>query len=89
MTVISSHKRERERERERKRERLTDRQTDRQLGLVEFYGMSTIVGYLMLNPFLYIFQTIHFSIRIDFVYSQLNVKNSSISNNLVLLKYTV
>ena len=33
-------------------------------GLVWFYGISTIVGYLMLNPFLYIqtvlFQTIQF-----------------------------
>ena len=27
-------------------------------------------------------QTIQFSISIDFVYTQLNVKNSSISNNL-------
>ena len=39
-------------------------------GLVRFYGISTIVGYLMLNPFSYIqailFQTIQFSISTHF-----------------------
>ena len=39
-------------------------------GLVGFYGTSTIVGYLMRNPFLYIltvlFQTIQFSISTQF-----------------------
>ena len=38
--------------------------------LFEFYGISTIVGYLILNPFLYeqtvLFQTIQFSIRKEF-----------------------
>ena len=45
--------------------------------LVLFYGISTILGYLMLNPFLYIktvlFKTIQFSIS-TFFYTQLNVK---------------
>ena len=39
-------------------------------GLVWFYGISTIVGYLMPNPFVYIqialFLTIHFSISTQF-----------------------
>ena len=39
-------------------------------GLVWFYGTSTIVGYLMPNPFLYIqtflYQTIQFSISTQF-----------------------
>ena len=47
-------------------------------GLVWFHGISTIVGYLMPNPFLYIltvmFQAIQFSISIVFGYTQLNVK---------------
>ena len=34
-------------------------------------------------------QTIQFSISVDFVYTQFNVKNSSISNNLVSHKYAV
>ena len=38
--------------------------------LVWFYGISTIVGYLMPNPFLYIstvlFQTFQFSISMQF-----------------------
>ena len=42
-----------------------------------FYGISTIVGYLMPNPFLYklrvLFQTIQFRIS-----TQFNVKNISI-----------
>ena len=40
---------------------------DTRFGLVWFYGISTIVGYLMPNPFLYkqtvLFQTIQFSIQ--------------------------
>ena len=39
-------------------------------GLIQFYGISTIVGYLMPIPFLYIytvlFQTIHFSISTQY-----------------------
>ena len=39
-------------------------------GLIWFYSISTIVGYLMSNPYLYIqivlFQTILFSIRMQF-----------------------
>ena len=46
--------------------------------MVYFYGTSTIVGHLMPNLFLYIeavlFQTIQFSMNIDFVHAQLNVK---------------
>ena len=46
--------------------------------LVGFYGISTIVDYLMPNPFLYIstviLQTIQFIISIIFVYTWLNVK---------------
>ena len=46
--------------------------------LVGFYGISTFVGYLMPNPFLYkysvLFQTIQFSMSTQFV------KNSSISS---------
>ena len=46
--------------------------------LFGFYGISTFVGYLIPNPFLYkfsvLFQTIQFSIGLDFVYSLLNVK---------------
>ena len=68
------------------------------LSCVWFYGISTIVGYLMSNPFLYIltvlFRTIqlsrvkwfyvlwcitNYSIKNQsFIYTQLNVKNSSI-----------
>ena len=59
------------------------------LWLVEFYSISTFVGYLMPNSFLYklsvlfqaiqfiqtvLIQPIQFSISIDFVYTQLNVK---------------
>ena len=48
------------------------------ISLVWFYGLSTIVGYLIPNSFLYIqavpFQTIQFSISTVFVYTQLNVK---------------
>ena len=40
------------------------------LGLFGFYGISTIVGHLMPNPFLYIktvlFQTVQFSINTQF-----------------------
>ena len=47
-------------------------------GLVWFNGISTIVGYLMPNPFLFLltvlFQTTNFSISSFFVYTQLNVK---------------
>ena len=43
-------------------------------GLVGFYGISTIVGYFMPNPFLYIstvlFQTIRFSINAQFKYQK-------------------
>ena len=57
--------------------------------LVGFYGISTLVAYLMPNPFLnkwsdlfqtiqlsqtILIQTIQFSISIDFVYTKLNVK---------------
>ena len=39
-------------------------------GCLGFYGISTFVGYLMLNPFLYkqsvLFQAIHFSISTQF-----------------------
>ena len=53
--------------------------------LFGFYGISTFVGYLMPNPFLYkrtviqfsqtvLIQTIQFSININFVCIQLNVK---------------
>ena len=34
--------------------------------LVGFYGISTFVGYLTPNPFLYRFQTIQFSMSIQF-----------------------
>ena len=38
-------------------------------GLIWFYGISTIVGYLMPNPFLYIktvlFQTIQFNLSLN------------------------
>ena len=43
-----------------------------------FYGISTLVGYLMLNPFLYkltvLFQIIQFCISIVFVHTLLNIK---------------
>ena len=45
--------------------------------LVVFYGISTIVGYLMPHPFLYqliLFQTIQFSLSTQFI------KNISISS---------
>ena len=46
--------------------------------VVRFYGISTIIGYLTPNPFLYkqsvLFQTIQFSKSTDFLYTQLNVK---------------
>ena len=52
------------------------------LGLVWFYGTSTIEGYLMPNPLLYIwialFQTMQFSIS-----TQFKGQNSSISNNSI------
>ena len=62
-------------------------------GLVWFCGISTIVGYLMPNPLLYIktvlFQTIQFSISTQFQCQRqfyfkqffLAYKNNSISNN--------
>ena len=34
--------------------------------LFGFYGISTFVGYLMPNPFLYLVQTIQFSISTQF-----------------------
>ena len=52
------------------------------LCLFLFYGMWTLVGYLMPNPFLYKeiirIQTIQFSISIKYRY-----QNSSISNDSV------
>ena len=52
-----------------------------------FYGISTIVGYLMPNPFLYLlavpFQTVQFSISIVFCLHTVKCQNSSISNNSV------
>ena len=69
---------------------------------VGFYGMSTFVGHLTPNPFLYksvLFKTIQFSISTLFkqlyVTIQLSVnivlmsKNSSISNNSVKHKHSV
>ena len=64
-------------------------------GLVGFYDISIIEGYLILNSILYIwtvlFQTIQLSIYIYiyiYIYilftHSLNVRNSSISNNSVL-----
>ena len=55
-------------------------------GLVWFYGISNIVGYLIQNTFLYItvlFQTIQFSINTVFVKHTVKYKNSSISSNSV------
>ena len=52
---------ERERERERERELVVQ--------LVWFYGISTFVGYLIPNPFLYksvLFQTIPFSMSTQY-----------------------
>ena len=58
------------------------------LGLDWFYGISTIVGYLIPNQFLYIqtvlFQTIQFRLS-----TQFKCQNSSISSNSVQHKYTV
>ena len=46
-------------------------------GLPWFYGISTFVGYLMPNPFLYIytvlFQTIQFSIQKQFYFKQFSL----------------
>ena len=51
-------------------------------GLVWFYGISTIVSYLMLNPFLYIwtvlFPPIQYCIRTQFK----NQKNSILKNSV-------
>ena len=56
-------------------------------GLVYFYGISTIVGYLMPNPFLYIltvlFQTIQFSISTVFCLHTVKYQNSFFLNNSV------
>ncbi len=56
--------------------------------LVGFYGISTIVGYLMSNPFLNIktvlFQAIQISKGTQFQY-----QISSISTNSVLYKYAI
>ena len=49
--------------------------------LIWFYGISTIVGYLMPNPFIYINIYIYIYIYIYI--------NSSISNNSVLHKYSL
>ena len=38
----------------------------KEIGLVLFYGISTIVGYLMPDPFLYIFQKIQFNVSTQF-----------------------
>ena len=55
--------------------------------LVSFYGISTIVGYLMPNPF-YTYKHFYFkqfclALEQFFVFTQRNVKNSSISNNSI------
>ena len=53
-----------------------------------FYGISTFVGYLMLNLFLYkfsvLFQTIQFSVSTQFKY-----QNISISTNSVYHKFAI
>ena len=93
--------RDREREGKRERDRQTDREGKRENGkatekkimagyLIGFYGISTILGYLMPNPFLYklsvLFQTIQFSICIQFncqnhfYFKLLNSSNSNNSN---------
>ena len=70
-----------------KRKRKMRRETDikkwqEKESLVWFYGISTIVGYLMLNPFFtykLLFQTIHFSISTIFCLHRVKYQNSSIS----------
>ena len=61
--------------------------------LVWFYGMSTTVGYLMPNSFLYIktvlFQIIQLNISTVLCLHTVKCQNSSISNNLVQHKYTI
>ena len=65
----------------------TQTQNGSLIWLVYFYGTSTIVGYLLLNPFLYIwtilFQTIQFSISKVFYLQTVKCQNSSISNSSV------
>ena len=50
--------------------------------LFGFYGTSTIVGYLMPNPFLYIL-TVQFNISTVFCLHTIKCKNSTISSNSV------
>ena len=57
-------------------------------GLVWFYGTSTIVGYLMPNPYLYIKQFYSKQFSLAKVHS-FNVKNNSILNNSILHRHTV
>ena len=56
-------------------------------GLLGFYGISTSVGYLVSNPFLYkqsvLIQSIQFNISIDIVYTQLNDKTVLFLKNSV------
>ena len=54
-------------------------------GFVWFYGVSTIVGYLMPNPFIYIYNGFYFKqISLPwvqfFVYTQVNVKNQKLQH---------
>ena len=59
-------------------------------GLVWFYGISTIIGYLMLNPFLnaltVLFQTIQVSIQKQFHFKQFSLGLHSLNVKTILFK---